>query len=199
MNRTLSDHSSQWRLRNAHALKPASGFTLLEMMMTLVIVAIVAAIGVPSYKYVTTVNRMASEVNGLLGDLQLARGEAIKEGQTVTVCSSSNGTSCSGSSSWKNGWIVFSDPNSNQTVDNASETIYRVQRAFLSNDTFNADNSASAVTFNREGFASATPTAVTPITITLHDDTSNLQWTRCLAIQTVGMLVTQKHGVGNCS
>jgi type IV fimbrial biogenesis protein FimT len=198
MNRTLSDNPSQWRLRSGPSQKPASGITLLEMMVTLVIVAIVAAIGVPSYKYVTTVNRMASEVNGLLGDLQLARGEAIKEGQTVTVCSSSNGTSCSGSNLWKSGWIVFSDPNNNQTVD-TSETIYRVQRAFLSNDTFNADNSASAVTFNREGFASAAPTAVTPITITLHDDTSNLQWTRCLAIQTVGMLVTQKHGVGNCS
>jgi type IV fimbrial biogenesis protein FimT len=177
---------------------PASGFTLLELMMTLVIVAVLAAIAMPSYKYVTTVNRLASEVNGLLGDLQFARAEAIKEGQTVTVCSSSNGTSCSGSASWKSGWIVFSDPNSNQTVD-ASETIYRVQQAFLSNDTFNADNSATAVGFNREGFASAAPTAITPITITLHDDTSNLLWTRCLAIQTVGMLVTQKHGVGNCS
>jgi type IV fimbrial biogenesis protein FimT len=199
MNRMLCDNpSARRRFRSGPSSKPASGITLLELLMSLAIAAIVMALGMPSYTYVTTNNRMAGEVNGLLGDLQFARGEAIKEGQTVTVCSSSNGTSCSGSASWKSGWIVFSDPNNNQTVD-ASETIYRVQRAFTSSDTFNADNTASAVTFNREGFASAAPTAVTPITITLHDSTSNLQWTRCLAIQTVGMLVTQKHGTGNCS
>lgn len=190
--------SAQWRFRSGPSLKPASGTTLMELMMVLVIVSIVMAIGVPSYKYVITNNRMASEVNGLLGDLQFARGEAIKEGQTVTLCSSSDGATCNGlANKWNIGWIVFSDPNNNQTVD-AGETIYRVQRAFLGSDAFAADNSATAVTFNREGFASVAPTAVTPVTITLQDSTSNPLWTRCVAIQTVGMLVTQKHGTGNC-
>jgi type IV fimbrial biogenesis protein FimT len=197
MNRTLPNKPlPRWRRRSGPALKTAAGITLLELMMALMIVSIVAAIGVPSYKYVITNNRMSSEVNGLLGDLQFARAEAIKEGQTVTVCSSSNGTACSGSAIWNSGWIVFSDSNNNQTV---TGTIHRVQGAFLSSDGFTADNSVSAVTFNRSGFAAVVPVAATPITIKLHDDTSNPLWTRCVAIQTVGILVTQKKGVGNCS
>jgi type IV fimbrial biogenesis protein FimT len=172
-----------------------AGMTLIELMITIAIVAMLMAIGVPSYKYVTNANRIASEVNSLLGDMQLARAEAIKEGLPVTVCSSSDGASCSGSTSWRTGWIVFADPNNDQSVDNG-ETVLHVQRAFHGNDTFNADNSVSAVTFNREGFSFGTPS---PTTIKLHDQTSNSKWTRCLAIMTVGLITTETAGVGNCS
>ena len=176
--------------RRAH-----SGFTLAVLLVTIAIVALIMGIGVPSYRYVTNANRVAGEVNALLGDMQLARAEAVKEGQTVTVCSSTDGASCSGSTSWRTGWIVFSDPNGNQTVDGVDETLVRVQRAFHGTDTFDADQNVSAVTFNREGFAFGTPS---PTTITLHDATSDARWTRCLAIKTVGMITTQTAGTGNC-
>src|SRR5438874_13781183 len=83
----------------------------------------------PSYRYIANSYRMSAEVNGLLGDLQYARSEAIKEGQTVTTCVSADGTGCTGGTAWANGWIVFSDPNANATVD-AGETVLRVQGAF---------------------------------------------------------------------
>jgi type IV fimbrial biogenesis protein FimT len=169
--------------------------TLVELMITVAIVAIIMALGVPSYRYVTNANRIAAEVNALLGDMQLARAEAVKEGQPVTVCSSTDGASCSGNISWNTGWIVFSDPNNNQTVD-SGETVVRVQGKFHGGDSFNADNTVSAVTFNREGFAIGTPS---PTTITLHDSTSNAKWTRCLAITTVGMVSTEAAGAGNCT
>jgi type IV fimbrial biogenesis protein FimT len=177
-----------------------SGMTLIELMITVAIVAILMAIGVPSYKYVTNANRISAEVNGLLGDLQFARAEAIKEGQTVTVCSSTNGTSCNGTATaWNSGWIVFSDVNNDQTVDaGAGDTVYRMQRAFNGSDTFKADNSATAITFNREGFASVAG-AAPPVTLTLRDATSNQKWTRCLAVKTILVLETQKPGTGNCS
>jgi len=165
-------------------------------MTTLSIVAVVMAIGVPSYKYVTNANRLASEVNGLLGDMQFARAEAIKEGRTVTVCTSKNGTSCDTAGSntnWQEGWIVFSDPTNIGTVD-AGETVWRVQGAFNADDTF-TNNATNAVTFNREGFAPA----ANAITITLHDKTSNSKWTRCLNISTVGMLTTQRYTTGQCT
>ncbi|MFK9866802.1 Tfp pilus assembly protein FimT/FimU, partial [Escherichia coli] len=60
-----------------------AGFTLTEVMIVTTIVAILFGIGLPSYKYVTTSNRVASEVNALLGDMQFARSEAVREGQTV--------------------------------------------------------------------------------------------------------------------
>ena len=76
--------------------------------MTIAIAAIVAMLGVPSFRYVTNSNRIAGEVNGLLGDLQFARAEAIKEGQNVTVCVSANGASCdNGTSRGKTvGWSI---------------------------------------------------------------------------------------------
>jgi type IV fimbrial biogenesis protein FimT len=167
------------------ALPNAMGFTLVELATVMTIVAILIAIGVPSYRYVTTSNRVSAEVNGLMGDLQFARSEALKEGQTVSVCiSSTDGKSCvTGTNSWENGWIVFSDPTGNATVDGNS-TILRVQKQFSSKDTF--QDNIHAVTFNREGFATNLGTA--NVTLTLHDPTSSKSWTRCLSMTPTGAM-----------
>lgn len=185
-----------------HSLSKASaGFTMTEMVITMAIVAILMAIGVPSFKYVTTSNRLSTEVNGLLGDMQFARSEAIKEGLPVTVCSSASGTQCDGGNNWQSGWIVFLDSiNTNQTVDNGEQVI-RVQTAFAPGDTFEPAGPApfNAITFNREGYGTNTQNATT-ITLQLHDSTANAAWTRCLAISPVGMMTTQKAGAApNCS
>jgi type IV fimbrial biogenesis protein FimT len=179
---------------NGMQRKRSAGFTMTELLVVMVIVGILAAIGAPSYLYVTTSNRISAEINGLLGDMQFARSEAVKEGQTVTVCSSSNGTSCSGSPAWQNGWIVFLDANGNQQVD-AGETILRVQSAFSGTATFVARVATyAAATYNRMGYA---PTgSATTITINLHNSTNVSDYTRCLAITPVGTPATEKFGFG---
>jgi type IV fimbrial biogenesis protein FimT len=172
-------------------MRRQAGFTVSELLVVVAIVAILMAIGVPSYTYVTNSYRMSAEVNGLLGDLQYARAEAIREGQTVTTCVSTNGTTCTGGTTWAGGWIVFSDPNSNAAVD-AGEQVLRVQRGFAGSipDTFNANNAVSAITYNREGFAT-TAAGFPNTTITLHEKTSNAAYTRCLWITPIGMLTTE--------
>ncbi len=169
-----------------------TGVTLIELITVIAIVAIMVAIGVPSFKYIGNSYRISGEVNGLLGDLQFARIEAIKEGQTVTACVSSTGTSCTGGSDWQNGWIVFSDVSDDQTVD-TGDTVLRVQAPFTSTDTFEppAATTLDSVTFSREGFALGLPNGGT--TLTLHDATSNPEWTRCLDIDVVGMMSVQTH------
>jgi type IV fimbrial biogenesis protein FimT len=171
-----------------------NGFTMLELLMVMAIAAILLAIGVPSFKYVTTSNRISTEVNGLLGDMEYARSLAIKEGLPVTVCSSLSGTQCDGGNLWQSGWIVFPDPNSNHQLVNGEapvRTSPSFSSASSSSDTFEpAAGNFSAITFNREGYA-ATGSA-TIVTLELHDSTSNPQWTRCLAITPVGMLSTEK-------
>jgi type IV fimbrial biogenesis protein FimT len=176
-----------------------SGMTMVELLITMTLVAILLSIAVPSYRYVTYSNRASSEVNALLGEMQLARAEAIKEGQFVTVCPSTNGTSCTGSTTWNTGWIVFSDVNGNATVD-AGDTVIQVQKAFaVTSDTFTSDNNVQAITFNREGFVSGLPaTASGYITITLHTSPVNAQWTRCLQIMTLGSLTTERVNQGGC-
>jgi type IV fimbrial biogenesis protein FimT len=171
------------------------GITLVELLVAISIVAILLSIAVPSYQYVTNANRIAAEANGLMGDLQYTRAQAIKEGGTVTICSSSDGASCSGSSSWQRGWIVFSDPNGNATAD-PGEPVLRRQPAFYASDTFTADNNVRSITFNREGFALGLPGTVT---LKLHDATNSAKWTRCVAISIVGVLSAQTAGTGSCT
>ena len=98
--------------------------------------------------------------------------------------------------SWSPGWIVFSDPNSNFTVD-GGERLLKVQAAFTGTvpDTFSANPGAvTAVTFNREGFAT-TPAGFVPTTITLQESTNNAAYTRCLLITAVGLISVQNHVV----
>jgi type IV fimbrial biogenesis protein FimT len=170
-------------------MKRQKGFTVTELMVVTAIVAILLGIGVPSYRYITASYRISGEVNSLLGDLQYARAEALREGQPVTVCISRNGTSCDGgSTTWQEGWIVFSDVNGNGTVD-AADTVVKVQQAFLgaTPDRFvDLANGVATVTYNREGFAT-TQAGFPDTSITLHDPTANAQWTRCLWINPMGV------------
>jgi type IV fimbrial biogenesis protein FimT len=183
-------------------MKRQSGLTVVELMVAVTIAAILLGIGIPSYRSVTNSYRMSAEVNSLLGDLQYARAEAIKEGQPVTTCVSTDGATCTAGTAWAGGWIVFSDPNGNAKVD-AGENVLRVQRAFIGAvpDTFTASNAVTAITYNREGFAT-TAAGFPNTTITLHDRTASKGWTRCLWITPVGTLTTETPATnpsGTCS
>lgn len=174
-----------------------AGFTMTELLIVMAIAAILLTIGIPSFQYVTNSNRVSTELNGLVGDLQYARSLAVKEGLPVTVCASSDQQTCSGQSTWQGGWIVFPNPDLDQQVNNG-EVVMRAQPGFSSSDSFTpASGNFSAITFNREGYA-ATGSA-TNVTLELHDSTANPAWTRCLAITPVGMLSTEKALVGNCT
>jgi type IV fimbrial biogenesis protein FimT len=178
------------------------GFTLIEAIVVMAIVGILMAISIPSYRYITNGNRIAAEINGLLGDMQFARAEALKEGQTVTVCVSGNGTSCDGTavSTWQNGWIVFSDVNANAQVNLASgDVIYRVQAPFSSTkstDTFVATPAVGYVSFNREGFTTSN-VAAAGLQISLHALSATSASTRCLNITYVGLMTVQTYGQTN--
>jgi type IV fimbrial biogenesis protein FimT len=168
-----------------------SGFTLVELMMTITVAAILLAIGVPSFRYVTSANRAASEINALLGDMQFARGEAIKEGQTVTICAANAaGTQCAGTTAWNSGWIVFSDTGVVGTVD-GTDAILKIQKTFSSADVLNADNGITGVTFSREGFTASLPG---PVVFRLQTTPVNVAYTRCLSATIVGALSTQIGG-----
>lgn len=164
-------------------------------MVTMSIVAILLAIAIPSYRYVTTSNRMAGEVNGALGDMQFARSEAIKEGQTVTICVG-NGTTCTGSADWETGWMVYSG-SGNQPASQAA--VLRVQAGFsgTSPDTLRptAPATTSAIQFNQEGFAMGLAGSVV---LQLHDSTDNSNYTRCLQITIVGALSTLTYDGATC-
>ncbi|HEX4673772.1 MAG TPA: GspH/FimT family pseudopilin [Steroidobacteraceae bacterium] len=186
--------------RPRRVLHRAGGFNLVELLVVMTLAGIVMGIGIPSYRYVTNSNRVSTEVNALLGDMMLARSEAIKQAQSVTVCPSQGGTACDATTNWQHGWIVFSDVNGDGAFTVGTDTLLRVQKAFATaTDTFQSDNAVEFVTYNREGFAVNQPTTLTNyITVTLHTAPANAQWTRCLQIGTYGGLTTEHSGTGGC-
>lgn len=91
-------------------LRPAGGpfgFTLIELMITIVVLAVLLGIAVPSFQETIRLNRTAAVNNDLIAALQLARSEAIRRGQAVRFCSGENdgATNCNGGN-LNNGWYV---------------------------------------------------------------------------------------------
>lgn len=90
-------------------MKKLTGFTQLEVVMTLAIIMAMLVLGGPSLQKFLQGNQLIATTNELVSALHIARSEAIKLNTRVSICESSNGTSCSNTGSWKNGWIVFVD------------------------------------------------------------------------------------------
>ena len=60
----------------------SSGFTLVELMITLAIAGILVAVGIPSFNSTISSNRLTSYANELVTALNLARSEAVKRGMS---------------------------------------------------------------------------------------------------------------------
>jgi len=125
------------------------GFTLIELMITLAIAAILLGLAAPSFNGLIKDNRLTTQINGLSASLNLARSESIKRSLTVTVCKSNGGTQCGGD--WSDGWIVFEDINGNGAVD-TGDIIIRVNAALSSGNTL-VFPGKNRVTYKADGFA----------------------------------------------
>jgi type IV fimbrial biogenesis protein FimT len=87
----------------------AAGLTSVELLTALALVAVLAALAAPSFQTLHLNGRRTAAVNGFLHTVFLARSEAIKRGQVVTVCHSSDGQRCDPGVDWSSGWIVFAN------------------------------------------------------------------------------------------
>lgn len=132
-----------------------SGFTLLELIVTVALAAIVLTLGIPSLQEWIRNNRFLTGVNEFVAALHLTRSEAVKRAVRVTLCKSANGTSCAPKGGYEQGWIVFVDPNNNATAD-ADEEIIRVFAALPAGTgmTLNGNNPVAAyVSYTADGVA----------------------------------------------
>lgn len=73
-----------------------TGFTLLELVITVAVLAIALAVAVPSFQGITNRNRLTSVANELVAAVQLARMEALRRNERVVVCPTTDGSACSG-------------------------------------------------------------------------------------------------------
>lgn len=90
-------------------MKRFSGFSLIELLVVIAIVAILMALAVPSFQGMIASSNLTSTTNDLIATLARARSDAIRRGKRVTVCMSANGTSCTTTGDWSQGWIMFND------------------------------------------------------------------------------------------
>lgn len=90
-------------------MKRSRGFTLIELMITLVLAAIILTLAVPGFQDIIRNNRAATQANELVTALGLARSEAVKRGARVSLCPSTDQASCIAGPDWSSGWIVFVD------------------------------------------------------------------------------------------
>jgi len=130
-------------------MKKNSGFTLIELMVTVGIIGIVMGFGIPSMETYIKNDRLTSQINTLVAYLAYARSEAVLRSQQVILCASSNSTSCTGT--WSDGWILFVDADSNSVLD-ADEQILRVQQALSGSNTLTSSVGTSFIYDNR-GFS----------------------------------------------
>jgi type IV fimbrial biogenesis protein FimT len=104
----------------------AEGVTLIELMVVLAVLSTVLALGVPAFREFQATNRMSAAANDLVTGIHVARSEALKRRQTVTLCASADFTSdaptCAAGGGFEQGWLVFADQNANGAVD-AGDTV----------------------------------------------------------------------------
>ena len=108
------------------------GFTLLELLVTVSIAAVLTALAVPSIAETIKNNRITAQVNEFVGALNFARSEAIKRGVRVSLCKTSDAMTCirdGAGSNWAQGWIMFTNQDMDNVNDGGSETILKVQDA----------------------------------------------------------------------
>lgn len=104
-----------------------SGFTLVELLIMMALVAIVGSLATGSLGRLGHAIRLRTVTEDFLGSLRLARSEALKRNVRVTMCKSASGESCTGVGGWHQGWIVFEDADQNAAVGPGEPVIRRFQ------------------------------------------------------------------------
>ena len=154
-----------------------AGFTLIELMVTLSVAAILIAIAIPNIRNFLSNNRLSSGVNDLLHSIQVARTEAIKRqllapGAGVVVCGTTDPAAATATLTCTyntfRGWFVFQDTNGNWQRD-AGEPVLETHTLIDASVTVKTDANSDIVSFGPSGFANPAGARVPTATLVMCD------------------------------
>jgi type IV fimbrial biogenesis protein FimT len=124
----LRNNARRWKLP-VPARDRQRGLTLVELMFTIFIMAVLAMLAIPSWRDASLGSRLSAVANSLHGSIQIARSEAIKSNAPVTLCASSDGSTCATSGDWDQGWIVINGDDVVLHSEPAQRNSYKVIEA----------------------------------------------------------------------
>ena len=112
-------------------LMRASGLTLIELLMTLTIVAVIAMAGIPALQGFIMSQRMTSQLNGFVHAVFLAKQSAHSRQAETVICKSPTGLHCEPDADWTDGWLMFVNHNQDRPARvDANEPILAVGNTF---------------------------------------------------------------------
>lgn len=162
------------------------GLTLIELMVTMAVLAVIAAVAIPNFNIMMANNRALTLGEDVATALNFARTEAVKRGERVSLCGSTDGAACDGS--FADGWLVVVD--SAASDDAAAVTVDSVLRQWKApgtNESVAATQGGNAVTFirfTRKGMLGRSANG--PVTITA--SASNCTTARDVTVGAAGLL-----------
>jgi len=133
-----------------------NGFTLLELLVALGIAALLVAVGIPNMRAMIMDNRIVSEADHSFATINAARSSAVRYQRPAIVCSTANFDAavptCSGSTDWSNGWIVWVDKNMDATT--TADEVIAVSPP-VSGSVSMTSGSANRFSYDARGFGTA--------------------------------------------
>jgi len=170
------------------------GFTLVELMTTLMIAAILITVAVPGFNTTIKNNRLVTHANLLVSSISLARSEAVKHSRTATVCINANqpAVGCTVGNNWELGWMVWVDLNNNNAPDPGEER--RFVQPFPPSITLTS--AVSLLNFSAQGAAADAATAAA--TLDLCDNRAG-ETGRQIGISPTGRTSTTSNFIPPCA
>jgi len=166
-----------------HIRSRQTGLTLVELLITMAVMVILLAFGVPSFQGHIKDNRRITQINELVSAMNLARSEATKGAGMVALCPSTTGTTCTGGT-FDGGWIVFinGDSDNPPSVD-GGEMILRTHAGTAGAGT--SLRALGAITTGMNFMASGRPDAFGDIT---YCDDRGAGHARSVVVNLVGVI-----------
>ena len=190
------------RSRSTHhgrASRRPLGFTLVELISAVGVMAILAALAMPSIARIVDSTRLTAISNDFLSSVYLARSEAVKRNRPVGLCKSATGVSCTSTGGWEQGWIVFHDPNNNGSADAGEAVVHHTQalpQGFKLSGNLNVAKYISFTPFGRTRMVSG---AFQAGTLTLCKANGTEIGAREIVINHVGRARVNKRSISACA